>query len=314
MDKLSPGKVSYRITASANTIQLGISQQLALFVQSTAFILGFFIISFVYNPLITIVACAALPVTLICMGVSLPLLIKIGKYQEEYKEEASALSNEIFTSIRVVAAFGAEASLAKRHALWIDKLIASLIKSSPYVGLYLAPTLFTTYGTSALTFYFGIQQYVAGRVDGGVGTLVLYVIMNSRYAPTDNERVYLAVMTATTSFSRLAPPGLAISQAASAAAEMFATIHAEVPENGGIKEPDASASADIIFEDVHFAYPSRPGTQILNGLHMRFEAGKTTAIVGPSGSGKSTIVGLVCIFRSTPDYKQLIQSQGRTMV
>ncbi|KAI9695320.1 MAG: hypothetical protein M1820_008727 [Bogoriella megaspora] len=278
VDKLSPGKVSYRITASANTILLGVSQQLALFVQSVAFILGFFIISFVYNPLITIVACAVLPVTLICMGVSLPLLIKIGKSQEEYKEEASALSNEIFTSIRVVAAFGAEALLAKRHALWIDKLIASLIRSSPYVGLYLAPTLFITYGTSALTFYFGIQQYVAGRVDGGVGTLVL---------------VYLAVMTATTSFSRLAPPGLAISQAASAAAEMFATIHAEVPETGGIKEPDASASADIIFEDIHFAYPSRPDTQILNGLHVRFEAGKTTAIVGPSGSGKSTIVGLV---------------------
>ncbi|KAL9095953.1 MAG: hypothetical protein Q9165_001951 [Trypethelium subeluteriae] len=278
VDKLSPGKVSYRITASANTIQLGISQQLALFVQSTAFILGFFIISFVYNPLITIVACAVLPVTLICMGISLPLLIKIGKFQEEYKEEASALSNEIFTSIRVVAAFGAEASLAKRHALWIDKLIASLIKSSPYVGLYLAPTLFTTYGTSALTFYFGIQQYVAGHVHGGVGTLVL---------------VYLAVMTATTSFSRLASPGLAISQAASAAAEMFATIHAEVPETDGIKEPDASASADITFEDIHFAYPSRPNTQILNGLHMKFEAGKTTAIVGPSGSGKSTIVGLV---------------------
>ncbi|KAL9076201.1 MAG: hypothetical protein Q9157_003758 [Trypethelium eluteriae] len=227
------------------------------------------------------------------MGVSLPPLIKIGKFQEEYKEEASALSNEIFTSIRVVAAFGAEALLAKRHALWIDKLIASLIKSSPYVGLYLAPTLFITYATSALTFYFGIQQYVAGRVDGGVGTLVLYVILNSQYAPTDDERVYLAVMTATTSFSRLAPPGLAISQAASAAAEMFATIHAEVPETGGIKEPDASASADITFEDIHFAYPSRPDTQILNGLHMRFEAGKTTAIVGPSGSGKSTIVGLL---------------------
>ncbi|KAI9654752.1 MAG: hypothetical protein M1821_005746 [Bathelium mastoideum] len=278
VDKLSPGKVSYRITASANTILLGISQQLALFVQSTAFILGFFVISFIYSPLITIVACAVLPVTLLCIGVSLPLLIKIGKSQEEYKEEASALTNEIFTSIRVVAAFGAEALLAKRHALWIDKVIASLIKSSPYVGLYLAPTLFITYATSALTFYFGIQQYVAGRVDGGVGTLVL---------------VYLAVMTATTSFSRLAPPGLAIFQAASAAAEMFATIHAEVPETGGIKEPDASALADITFEDVHFAYPSRPDTKILNGLHLRLEAGKTTAIVGPSGSGKSTIVGLV---------------------
>lgn len=50
---------------------------------------------------------------------------------------------------------------------------------------------------------------------------------------------------------------------------------------------------DIVFDNVTFAYPSRPHVKILDELDLRIEAGKITAIVGPSGSGKSTIVGLI---------------------
>jgi ATP-binding cassette, subfamily B (MDR/TAP), member 1 len=61
----------------------------------------------------------------------------------------------------------------------------------------------------------------------------------------------------------------------------------------GLKDPDVSVTEDIIFKDVTFAYPTRPDTVVLDRINLRFETGKTTAIVGPSGSGKSTIVGLL---------------------
>lgn len=48
-----------------------------------------------------------------------------------------------------------------------------------------------------------------------------------------------------------------------------------------------------MLKQVTFAYPGRPHIKILDGLDLRIEAGKTTAIVGPSGSGKSTIIGLI---------------------
>jgi ATP-binding cassette, subfamily B (MDR/TAP), member 1 len=82
-------------------------------------------------------------------------------------------------------------------------------------------------------------------------------------------------------------------RAASAASEIFATLDTPVPDMSGLKGPDVSAAHDIIFKDVRFAYPTRPDSIILNKLNVRFETGKTTAIVGPSGSGKSTIVGLI---------------------
>lgn len=50
---------------------------------------------------------------------------------------------------------------------------------------------------------------------------------------------------------------------------------------------------EIEFNGVYFSYPSRPDTLILQGLNLRFPAGKTVGLVGGSGSGKSTIFSLL---------------------
>jgi ATP-binding cassette subfamily B (MDR/TAP) protein 1 len=92
---------------------------------------------------------------------------------------------------------------------------------------------------------------------------------------------------------RLSSPITQIVRAAAASAEIFSVLDAKVPDISGFKDPDVSIAEDIVFKNVSFSYPSRPDTTILDELSLRFEAGKTTAIVGPSGSGKSTIVGLL---------------------
>ncbi|KAL2795328.1 P-loop containing nucleoside triphosphate hydrolase protein [Aspergillus keveii] len=84
-----------------------------------------------------------------------------------------------------------------------------------------------------------------------------------------------------------------ISKAISAAHPFFSIIDARQPPTTGITDVDTARPADITFNGVSFAYPSRSSTQVLRGFHARFEQGKTTALVGPSGSGKSTIVALL---------------------
>ena len=47
---------------------------------------------------------------------------------------------------------------------------------------------------------------------------------------------------------------------------------------------------EIEFKNVTFNYSTRKDVPVLKEFSFKFEAGKTTAIVGASGSGKSTIV------------------------
>lgn len=49
----------------------------------------------------------------------------------------------------------------------------------------------------------------------------------------------------------------------------------------------------VDFQDVYFAYPTRPDLMVFQGFSINIEAGKSTALVGQSGSGKSTIIGLI---------------------
>ena len=49
----------------------------------------------------------------------------------------------------------------------------------------------------------------------------------------------------------------------------------------------------ICFNEISFAYPSRPEAPVLRNLSLRIEANECVAIVGASGSGKSTVAALL---------------------
>ena len=57
------------------------------------------------------------------------------------------------------------------------------------------------------------------------------------------------------------------------------------------KKELASFKSEIAFDHVSFAYNGQK--EVLQDISLRFERGKTTALVGRSGSGKTTIVNLI---------------------
>ena len=54
-----------------------------------------------------------------------------------------------------------------------------------------------------------------------------------------------------------------------------------------------SAQGPIRFENVTFAYPTRPAVTIFNGVDFEIPSGSNVCIVGPSGGGKSTVSALL---------------------
>jgi len=103
----------------------------------------------------------------------------------------------------------------------------------------------------------------------------------------------LGLLLVTSVMGQIFAPIFNISKAISASSNFFDMIDAERVTGNGKRAPEVSAHGDIRLANITFAYPTRPGTQVLKNFSAVFPAGKTTALVGPSGSGKSTIVALL---------------------
>mmetsp|Transcript_44532 Transcript_44532/g.148578 ORF Transcript_44532/g.148578 Transcript_44532/m.148578 type:complete len:301 (+) Transcript_44532:584-1486(+) len=80
-------------------------------------------------------------------------------------------------------------------------------------------------------------------------------------------------------------------RAAGASERVLALIGRPPPLTGTGTLPDCRG--EFAFENLRFAYPTRPAEIILDGLSLRVRQGERVAVIGQSGSGKSTLISLL---------------------
>ncbi|KAJ4326777.1 hypothetical protein N0V84_002796 [Fusarium piperis] len=277
LDSMPPGYATGTITSTANVLQLGISEKLGVFVEYNATIVAALVVAFTKNWSLTLVTASVVLFLLLVIGTILPFILKVNARVTRAEGKAAAVASEALASIRMVAACGAETRIAKKYAAFVEETRKHAHLLSPLIGVQLGLTFFGLYASFGLAFWYGVKSLVEGRV-GNIGDILV---------------VLLSVMMMVFSLERTSTPLIAIGKATVAACEFFIVIDAPQPNKGSLKEPEVSSTEDIVFENVTFAYPSRPHVRVLDNLDLRIEAGKINAVVGPSGSGKSTIVGLI---------------------
>jgi ABC-type multidrug transport system fused ATPase/permease subunit len=65
----------------------------------------------------------------------------------------------------------------------------------------------------------------------------------------------------------------------------------------------------IAYQNIHFAYPTRPEVEVLQDLNLEIAAGEKIALVGHSGAGKSTIAQLLLRFYDPLQGQLLVDGQ-----
>ncbi|KAF5008271.1 hypothetical protein FDECE_5435 [Fusarium decemcellulare] len=284
LDSMPPGYATSTITSTANVLQLGISEKLGIFVEFNATIVAAIVIAFTKNWSLTLVTSSVILFLLLVLGTILPFILKVNARITKAEGKAAAVASEALASIRMVAACGAELRIAEKYAIFVEETRKHGQLLAPLIGIQLGLIFFGTFSSFGLAFWYGTKSYLEGRVDN-VGDILV---------------VLLSVILIVISLERTSTPLLAVGKATVAACEFFIIIDAPQPSKGHLKA-EVSPNEDIVFENVTFAYPSRPHVKVLDDLNLRIEAGKINAVVGPSGSGKSTIIGLIQRWYSLQD-------------
>ncbi|KAG6814237.1 hypothetical protein H0H92_015352 [Tricholoma furcatifolium] len=277
-DNVGAGEVATRIQTDTHLVQQGISEKVALVVNfSAAFVTGF-VLAYVRNWRLALALSSMLP----CMGIAGAVMNKaISKYMQlslKHVADAGSLAEEVISTVRTAQAFGTQRTLSGLYDGHINKSRDVDMKSAMWHGCGLAVFFFVIYSSYALSFYFGTTLIIDGHATAGS-------VVN----------VFLAILIGSFSLALLAPEMQAITHGRGAAAKLYSTIDRTPDIDSADPSGDKleNVQGEITLEDIKFSYPSRPNVQVVNGVSITFQAGKTAALVGASGSGKSTVISLV---------------------
>ena len=77
LDSMPPGYATTTITSTSNTLQLGISEKLGVFVEYSSTMVAAIVIAFVYNWSLTLVTSSAILFILLTVSILLPFIVRI---------------------------------------------------------------------------------------------------------------------------------------------------------------------------------------------------------------------------------------------
>jgi ATP-binding cassette, subfamily B (MDR/TAP), member 1 len=139
LDTLPPGQTAAIITTTANILQVGISEKLSMFFQSVSLIVTALTVAFYYNWQLTLVTSGGLVFIIIFYCFTIPFLVKGLNEVENADRMSASTASEVFESIRMVAACGAEEKMAKKYTGWVEESRRRGVLLSPLVAIQQAP-------------------------------------------------------------------------------------------------------------------------------------------------------------------------------
>jgi len=276
------GELNSRISADLSQIQDAITTILAEMIRQLILLTGGITFLVIVSPRLTLTLLLMMPV-LVVTGVGFGRFIrKLSRQAQDKLAESNTIVEETLQGIASVKAFVNEAFEAARYDKNLRDVVKLAVKGARFRGLFASFTVFCLFGAIVAVIWYGSVMVSHGEMT--IGQLTEFVIYG----------VFVAASMG--SFPEL----YANMQKAVGATERVLEILDEKGEDISIREVDNTIKhkieGNLSFNNVVFAYPSRPEIAVLNDISFDAAAGQKVAIVGPSGSGKSTMAALILQF------------------
>uniref|UniRef100_A0A665UJT8 ATP-binding cassette, sub-family B (MDR/TAP), member 4 n=1 Tax=Echeneis naucrates TaxID=173247 RepID=A0A665UJT8_ECHNA len=272
------GELNTRLTDDVYKIQEGIGDKAGMLIQAFTTFISSFIIGFIKGWKLTLVILAVSP----ALGISAALFSKVlasftTKEQTAYAK-AGAVAEEVLSSIRTVFAFSGQDREINRYNTNLEDAKRMGIKKALSANIAMGFTFLMIYLSYALAFWYG-------------STLVL----NNEYTIGTVLTVFFVVLIGAFTVGQTSPNIQTFASALGAAYKVYSIIDHEPAIDSYSKagyKPD-NIKGNIEFKRIHFTYPSRTDSKILDDMSLSVRSGQTTALVGSSGCGKSTTIQLL---------------------
>lgn len=272
-----PSEIASRMTADTAIIEQVVGTTVSVALRNIVIGIGGIIYLFTLAPALTAGLLLAIPVIILPIVFIGRKLTNVSRFSQDRVADVGAMIAETLGAMKIVQAFGQEKREHERFSGAVESTFDTAKRRIRLRAAMTAIVIGLVFTGITMLMWRGAIGVSEGTISGG--TIAAFVITGGLVAGAFGAltEVYGDLLRGAGAAGRLAEllsekPGIAAPEN---------PIALPVPSRG-----------QIAFDNVSFAYPTRPDTQALGNFSLAVSPGETVAVVGPSGAGKSTLFQL----------------------
>ena len=287
------GEIQSRVTTDTTLLQTVIGSSFSFALRNSLTFIGGLTLMFISNIKLTLIVLLVVPFIIFPLIYFGRKVKKLSRESQDKIASVGAWAGESLQHIKVVQAFTREDMVNEQFGQAAEGAFDVALKRIRQRAALIAMVMMLVMGAVSGMLFVGGSDVIAGELSAGdLAAFVFYAIMVAGSLAAVTE-VYGEVQRAAGAAERIRE--LLATEAEIKSPEINSKVQSvEVPL---VDKPLAEGQALIEFEDMSYAYPSRPDTNALTKLNLSIKAGESIALVGPSGAGKSTLFDLLLRFR-----------------
>jgi ATP-binding cassette subfamily B protein len=280
-DTAKSGELVSRLTADTTQIKSAVGSAVSVALRNLVLFFGSVTMMVVTSGRLSLYVLVAIPVIVLPLVAFGRLVRRRSRTAQDTLADASAYASELISAVRTLQAFTNERLADTRFSGAVERAYAAAIHSTRARAVLTAIIIFLASASVVVILWVGAQAVLTGHMTAGtLGQFVLFAVF------------------AASGLGQLSEVWGELSQAAGSAERLTELLAIEPT----IKAPAAPVPlpspprGEVAFDNVRFAYPTRPQASVLDGISFAVRPGERVAIVGPSGAGKSTVFHLLLRF------------------